>query len=664
MPRNKRRLLETFTFTSLTAAALASTAIGCGGNLTNGKTQTGSQAMARAPEGFVIAEAAQERVTFLSRGSLTPRSVQLDGMPARVALAQGRAFVSVVTHRKLLVLAAEGDAQLEQVGEIDVGAEPFGVVTSPEQTRVYVALMQTGEILEIDAGSLAIIRRIPSRLFQPRWLAMHPSGKTLYATSALDGSIAIVDLESGGVTLRATPTLTSNSFDGLGITNTPPALRFTGDPSVTPDGSHLIVPSFAVDHSTPVHEADDPSGGGTEPVFPGGDTGGYASQGGSRFVPSLEVVPLLPGGQPTEPTPIADVVIALGSATNTPKVGYPSAAVPTADGKNVVVTMEGAAGGVLVALDADQQFGFADAAPAPGFRGGIAGTAFRRQVGFDAAPGSRAIVIEDDASAFVYGFLARAVERLPLNELADEIDVKDGLLFSPSTEFKGPVAATDLVVLGTDRRDTDVVVGERLFYAADDSRMSQPGVGLSCATCHFDGRNDGLTWTFTRGERQTPSLAGKVSLQEPVRWDGARVTVADDAMRTSQGLMGGAGMTQLDAERIAKFVDSTPEVDVARRASTEPAVERGRAIFNSAEVGCITCHNGPRHTDRKKYVLYGLEAQTRALVGISASAPYLHDGRAKTLRDVLLLARDGSMGDTSSLDDRQLDDLVAYLESL
>jgi hypothetical protein len=662
MLRNERRLLETFT--SLAAVAIASTGIGCGGDLTNGKTQTGSQAMARAPQGFVIAETAQERVTFLSRGSTAPRSIQLDGMPARVALAQGRAFVSVVTHRKLVVLAAEGEAQLEQVGEVDVGAEPFGVIASPEQTRVYVALMQTGEILEIDAGSLAITRRIPSRLFQPRWLAMHPSGKTLYATSALDAAIAIVDLESGGVTRRAAPTLTANGFDGLGITNTPPALRFTGDPSITPDGTRLIVPAFAVDHSTPVHEADDPNGGGSNPVFPGGDTGGYASQGGSRFVPSLEVVPLLPDGQPTEPTPIADVVVALGSSTDTPKVGYPSSAVPTADGKNVVVTMEGAAGGVLVALDADEQFGFAEAAPVPGFRGGITGTTFRRQVGFDAAAGSRAIVIEDDANAFVYGFLARAVERLPLTALAEMIEVKEGLLFSPSPDVTGPVSAIDLVVLGTDRRDSDVVLGERLFYAADDPRMSQPGVGLSCATCHFDGRNDGLTWTFTRGERQTPSLAGKVSLQEPVRWDGARVTVADDAMRTSQGLMGGAGMTQVDAERIAKFVDSTPEVDVARRASTEPAVERGRAIFNSAEVGCVACHNGPRHTDRRRYTLYGLEAQTRSLVGISASAPYLHDGRAKTLRDVLRLARDGSMGDTSSLNDQQLDDLVAYLESL
>jgi mono/diheme cytochrome c family protein len=652
-------LIETFAFTSLAAAS-----IGCSGNLTNGKTQTGSQAMARAPQGFVIAETAQERVTFLSRTSLAPRSIEVDGQPARVALAQGRAFVSVVTHRKLLVLSAEGDTELARVGEVDVGAEPFGVVASPDETRVYVALMQTGEILEVDPLSLAIVRRIPSRLSQPRWLAIHPSGKTLYATSALDRSIAVVDLASGGVQLRGTPTLVSSSFDFNGVPAEPPALRFTGDPSVTPDGERLIVPSFAVDHNTPVHEADDPAPDGEDPGFPRGEPGGYASQGGSRFVPSLEVVPLTPDGQPTQPTPFADVVIALSAFTSTPKLGYPSAAVPTADGKSVVVTMEGATGGVLVALDADESSGFAEAAPAPGFPGGISGTAFRRQIGFDASAGPRAVVIEDDATAFVYSFVARGVGRLPLDGLAASIEDRSDLLFGPSPDLESPAATLDEVILGGDRRDTDVVVGEQLFYAADDSRMSQPGVGLSCATCHFDGRNDGLTWTFTRGPRQTPSLAGKVSLQEPVRWDGARATVADDAMRTSQGLMGGAGMTQLDAERIAKFVDTTPEVDVARRASDDPAVERGRAIFNSAEVGCITCHNGPRHTDRKKYALYGLEAQTRALVGISASAPYLHDGRAKTLRDVLLLARDGSMGDTSSLTDAQLDDLVAYLESL
>jgi mono/diheme cytochrome c family protein len=194
--------------------------------------------------------------------------------------------------------------------------------------------------------------------------------------------------------------------------------------------------------------------------------------------------------------------------------------------------------------------------------------------------------------------------------------------------------------------------------------MSAGGSGVSCATYHFDGRNDGLTWSFTRGGRQTPSLAGKISLQAPVRWSGDRVTVADDAFRTSQGLMGGQGLTEADAAAIEAFVDSTPDVDKLMLAS-DAAVQRGKAIFENPAVACASCHNGPRFTDNQNHPMKGLaRAQTRALVGIAASGPYFHDGSAPTLRDVVISARDGSMGDTSSLNDAQINDLVAYLKSL
>src|SRR5690606_14344549 len=47
------------------------------------------------------------------------------------------------------------------------------------------------------------------------------------------------------------------------------------------------------------------------------------------------------------------------------------------------------------------------------------------------------------------------------------------------------------------------------------------------------------------------------------------------------------------------------------------------------------------------------------------TAPYLHDGSAATLLDVLTTSNvDGEHGDTLSLSDAELDDLVAYLEQL
>jgi cytochrome c peroxidase len=53
------------------------------------------------------------------------------------------------------------------------------------------------------------------------------------------------------------------------------------------------------------------------------------------------------------------------------------------------------------------------------------------------------------------------------------------------------------------------------------------------------------------------------------------------------------------------------------------------------------------------------------LLGIYRSPPYLHNGTAKTLMDVLTTANVGDKhGKTSHLKREQLEDLVAFLKSL
>ena len=56
---------------------------------------------------------------------------------------------------------------------------------------------------------------------------------------------------------------------------------------------------------------------------------------------------------------------------------------------------------------------------------------------------------------------------------------------------------------------------------------------------------------------------------------------------------------------------------------------------------------------------------TPTLLGVWQSAPYLHDGSAVTLRDVLTTRNpEGRHGDTSRLSESELDELVAYLLEL
>jgi cytochrome c peroxidase len=83
----------------------------------------------------------------------------------------------------------------------------------------------------------------------------------------------------------------------------------------------------------------------------------------------------------------------------------------------------------------------------------------------------------------------------------------------------------------------------------------------------------------------------------------------------------------------------------------------------------VRCHSGPHLTNLKHYDLgmgrfqdTGRNFDTPTLVEIWRTAPYLHDGRAATLRDMLTTHNPKDRhGKTSGLSDEQIDDLVEFL---
>lgn len=66
-----------------------------------------------------------------------------------------------------------------------------------------------------------------------------------------------------------------------------------------------------------------------------------------------------------------------------------------------------------------------------------------------------------------------------------------------------------------------------------------------------------------------------------------------------------------DLDCLAAFIDSLPS----------EAALRGQVIFNRADTGCAVCHPPSLYTDLKTHDV--------------GTAPYLHDGSAPTLYDVL-----------------------------
>lgn len=230
---------------------------------------------------------------------------------------------------------------------------------------------------------------------------------------------------------------------------------------------------------------------------------------------------------------------------------------------------------------------------------------------------------------------------------------------------------TQTIQVTSDRRAQAIQRGEELFFSSARPELSRDR-WVSCASCHFDGHIDGRTWPTPRGPRNTQSLRA-ISDTHPLHWSADRASV-QEFQKTFQNVMGGTGLTKNELDDLAAFVNSIqlpPNPHRLTNGSTSDEAVRGRIVFESAKTRCATCHTGPAFTDRKRYdVGTGTSARERlgprfdtpSLRGLYASAPYLHDGRAITLRALLTTANlKDRHGMTSHLGKKQLDDLIRFL---
>jgi YVTN family beta-propeller protein len=214
--------------------------------------------------------------------------------------------------------------------------------------------------------------------------------------------------------------------------------------------------------------------------------------------------------------------------------------------------------------------------------------------------------------------------------------------------------------------------GRELFHTVDD-RVTRMG-SISCASCHPGGGDDGTTWSFAEGPRQSPALWGGILGTEPFHWDQAVVDMADISRVTIQGRMGGFGLERDDMNDIGAFLDTIPAPAPPRNADLA-SIARGEAIFFDAAVGCAECHSGASFTDNRAHNVgtgTGFAAResattfaTPVLTGLAHSAPYLHDGSAQTLEELIeILVVTDRMGRGASLDAQGKADLVAFLKTL
>ncbi|MBL9103388.1 MAG: cytochrome-c peroxidase [Myxococcales bacterium] len=184
---------------------------------------------------------------------------------------------------------------------------------------------------------------------------------------------------------------------------------------------------------------------------------------------------------------------------------------------------------------------------------------------------------------------------------------------------------------GESRFDT----GHEIFHRATDS-------GLSCASCHPEGTDDGHVWKFEGfGPRRTQPIDVGLADTAPYHWDGDMQDFDVLMAEVLAHRMGGKRQSPERGESFTRwiFAQERPAVVGDEDAALVAAGER---LF--ADYACGKCHDGPGLGGSRTETIAGVAKQVPTLRRISLHPPFMHDGRAPTLeaaiRDMIATTRE------------------------
>jgi len=281
----------------------------------------------------------------------------------------------------------------------------------------------------------------------------------------------------------------------------------------------------------------------------------------------------------------------------------------------------------------------------------------KRKIRTDDSPSAMAI---DNAKrvAVVWSQMGRSISILSLDTTA--------------TITKKPTAVAH--ASGQSKLDFQIARGRRIFHSSD-GRISSDN--RACASCHPDGRDDGIAWRTPDGPRQTAMLAGRVADTAPYGWTRAQPTL-NAYIKDTVTRLNGRGLNDVDMRDLVAYVkplEAPPRNTNSSAQVDAKLVAKGRELFDSAAVGCATCHSGGTRTDGVRHDVGTATSldkekafETPSLRFVGRTAPYFHDGRYATLRELVIgeagSARNGKMGTLKQLSEPDQNALIAYLGSL
>ncbi|MEZ4439164.1 MAG: c-type cytochrome [Polyangiaceae bacterium] len=649
------------------------------------------------------------------------------GSPIQLVSVEGRRLLVLADGDAKALRVLDGDDH-RALGEVMLEGEPTELVAAGDG-RLYVALRDRDVVVGVELDGLAPFHAGVRRRFtvptEPIGLAVTPDGRRLVVTSGWAASLVGIELASGEEILRQRlprePRSVAVSADGReafvshALGSTVSRVPLDGDVIRAIElggvdhhdrGAEVAILDFVSEGVLSGSFDGGVSGGivssggaGRGPVdFRGGDLPSFverldrdAAQGfalalgeGELFVPEVLVhrgraqvggygtSPSFPAHQPA----LARIDLVEGRATlrvmmrafdaGEARNGFAGGA--RRDGCLLprAAAVDARSGTVLVACVGS------DEVMAISSDGEALATSTRHR--WKVPPGPMGLAIDETRREVVvwsrFAGAAGALSRLPLEEGEEGEEGGEGgeggegepaARYPEEAEVVG--ASVELLPLAEGGLSAAAQEGRRIFHGASDARISADG--RACASCHPDGRDDGLSWPTPNGARQTPMLAGRLlESTRPFGWQGDAKDLPTHLRQTFRRL-GGRG---LDDDAMASLLAYLGEMGTPSRPAPPPdpdLVARGRRLFHAETVGCATCHtaegigsDGARHD-----VGTGVAVETPSLRLVAGTGPYFHDGRFATLSQLLRETR-GKMGWASDMGPDDLSALEAYLLTL
>lgn len=492
--------------------------------------------------------------------------------------------------------------KLQPAGSVRLGFEPRGIAIAPDGQLAYIALTTAHAVSVISVAEMKELARVPVARW-PRYLALTADGRRLAVACSGDGGVAVVDT-------AARKMLYVEDFMGLNL----------GQMHVGDGGKHVYFPWITSRQM---------------PTTAGNIRLGWVL--GSRIARvrldgqvRREAITLDPPGK---------------------AVSDPLGLALSPDEQTMVVAASGTHELLVYRMKG-----------LPWQDYGGPGDHINPELLKDS---SRFYRIELGGRPMAVRFTRDGMQVYIANYLANAVQVVD-------LESR---KVTRTIVLGGPKEASLARRGEAIFYDGQRS-LDQ---WYSCHSCHYEGHTNSVTMD-TRNDGRTGHPKTVLSLRNvtrtgPWNWHGWQKDLGAVVNKSFVDSMQGKAASAEDLQAILAFLDTLrPPPNPYRDVHGNPteAARRGEQVFRGDKADCIRCHSGPYFTDGKVHdvglgkrddVYKGFNPPS--LLGVHDRMLYLHDGRSRTLEEVLRGPHSpAKVTDRGELTEAEMKDLIEYLKSL